>query len=175
MFYRLLAVAVAVIALEGCATPPPPPPAPVEDLNVGMSNPCTFTPVQPVAGNSVNASISMANNGWCAVRVTEADHKPFLLGLVRQRPEHGELQIRNLGGETRLEYNPHPGFAGADTFLVALRSSNPSSADALVNVAVQVSPGPGIAGMAPPEEVQPASTRARPTTRSRTRTPARTR
>src|SRR4051812_50076513 len=86
-----------------------------------MSRNCAFSPVQPIPGGAVNATIEMSNDGWCAVRVKEADGQPFLLGLVRQRPERGTMLVQKLGGETRLEYTPSPGFAGSDRFTAALR------------------------------------------------------
>jgi hypothetical protein len=165
LLYRLLAVAAAAIVLEGCATKPPEV-GPSVDLNVGIAKTCTFTPVQPAPGSNVSSAITMTNDGWCAVRTTEADGQPFLLGLVRQRPAHGTMLVQKLGGETRLEYTPNPGYTGTDSFTAALRPKAAGAPDAAVQVAVTVTRGAGVPAVAPAEE-------HKPTTPSRTRRPAR--
>ena len=167
MSYRLIAAAAAVVALQGCASKPAPPPVPTEDLNIGISKTCTFTPVQPAAGSSVNSSLTMTNDGWCAVRTTEADGQPFQLGLVRQRPAHGTMLVQKLGGETRLEYTPNPGFTGTDSFTASLRPKA-GGADAAVQVAVTVTQGTGVPAAAPA-----AAPESKPATSSSTRRPAR--
>ena len=170
MSYRLIAVAAAAIALQGCASKAPPPSAATEDLNVGIAKSCTFSPVQPAPGTTVNATITMSNDGWCAVRVTERDGQPFQLGLVHDRPEHGTMLIQKLGGQTRLEYTPNAGFTGTDAFTALLRP-RAGGPDATVQVAVTVSRGEGAAAAptpAPAPEAKPSTTR-----RSGTRTPAR--
>jgi hypothetical protein len=164
--YRLIAAAAAVLALQGCASKPPPPPAPTEDFNVGIAKTCTFTPVQPAAGSNVSSSITMTNDGWCAVRTTEADRQPFLLGLVGVRPTHGTMLIQKLGGETRLEYTPNPGYTGTDSFTASLRPKA-GGADAAVQVAVTVTQGAGAPVAAP------AAQESKPATSSSTRRPAR--
>ena len=166
MSYRLIAAAAALVALAGCASRPPPPP-PAEDFNVGIAKTCTATPITTTPGGTASATVTMTNDGWCAVRAVEADKQPFLLGLVRQRPDHGVLLVRKLGGETRLEYNPHPGYTGADAFSVALRSKDPAAADSLVQVAVTVSQGAGVAAAPPPPPApeKPTTTSTRRTTR----------
>ncbi|MBV8915222.1 MAG: hypothetical protein JOZ05_19560 [Acetobacteraceae bacterium] len=169
MSYRLLAIAAAAIVLEGCAGKPPPPPAPAEDLNVGIAKSCTFSQVQPAPGGSVNATINMTNDGWCALRVTEADGQPFALGLIRQRPEHGTMLIQKLGGQTRLEYTPAASYIGSDAFTAALRP-RAGGADAMVQVAVTVTRGEGVpAAAAPAEETKPSSTTSRSSSSSRSR------
>lgn len=162
MSYRLLAIAAAAIVLEGCAKQPPQTAAPAENLNIGIAKSCTFSPVQPAAGSNVNATINMSNDGWCAVRVKEADGQPFLLGLVRQRPEHGTILIQKLGGETRLEYTASPGYTGSDAFTAVLRPKS-GGADAGIQVAVTVTPGAGL----------PAAARPAPAPEPRSSTPAR--
>jgi len=163
--YRLLAVAAAVIALQGCASKPSQVVGPSEDLNIGIAKSCTFSPVQPTPGASVSATIAMTNDGWCAVRVTEADGQPFQLGLVRQRPEHGTLLIQKLGGQTRLEYTANPGFTGSDAFTAALRP-RAGGADATVQVAVTVNRGEGSPAVTAPAPETKPSTPARSSSRS---------
>ena len=174
-----LAAVAAVVALQGCATTPPPPP-PGEDLNLGMAKSCEFTPVTLALGGSGSSTITMSNDGWCAVRVTEPDGQPFALGLMSQRPEHGRVLIERIGGQTRLEYTPNPGYAGADRFTAALRPRETGVQDSRLQVAINVSRGAGVAPAA--ETTAPAATSSTSrsstsssssTTTHRTRSPAR--
>ena len=169
MSYRLIAAAaVAVLALQGCAQKPPQPAVAVDDLNEGIAKSCTFTPVQPTAGTTVEATITMTNDGWCAYRASEKQGQAYELGLVKQRPEHGELQIRKWNGETRAEYYPTTGYTGADRFTVALRPTT-GGGDSLVRVAVTVTQGQGVPAAAPAveEEKKPAPTQRSRTTRTK--------
>lgn len=171
MSYRpLAAAAAAILALQGCAPKVPPLVQATEDFNEGIAKTCTFSPVQPNPGGSVSATITMTNDGWCAYRAAEKPGQPFLLGLVRQRPSSGELLIRKLGGETRVEYTANPGFTGNDTFSVALRPQ--SGADAMVQITATVTGGAGVAAATPPAAPEPA-TPARRTTRTTRRSNSR--
>jgi hypothetical protein len=165
--HRLLtAASIAVLLLEGCAQPVPSPTVAVDTMNEGIAKTCTFTPMQPTAGGSVDATLTMTNDGWCAYRATEKQGQAYALGLVKLRPEHGELQIRKWNNETRVEYQPTAGFIGADKFAVLLRSTA-GGADATVNIAATVARGEGVAAAPPP------ATETKPTTTTRRRTPVR--
>lgn len=167
--YRLIAVAAAaVLALAGCAQKPVVTPAAVDTLNEDIAKTCTFTPMQPKPGATVESTITMTNDGWCAYRASESDGKAYVLGLVKQRPEHGELQIRKWNGESRVEYYPAAAFVGTDKFTVALRSQTAGVADSLVQITANVAKGEGVAPTAAPiaEDEKPAPTRrARPAAR----------
>lgn len=161
MSYRLFAVAAAaILVLQGCAQMPPPAAVAKDELNEGIAKSCTFAPVQPVGGKTVESTITMSNDGWCAFRASETSGKAFELGLVKQRPQHGDLLIRKWNGETRVEYNPLPSFVGADKFLVALRPTA-GAPDAIVSVAVTVTRGEGVAAVAAPtaDDATPVSNR----------------
>lgn len=166
MSYRLFAVAaVTVLALQGCAKPTPQQAVTTDTLNDAIAKTCTFTPAQPMPGATVESTITMTNDGWCAFRASEKSGQAYVLGLIKQRPEHGEMLIRQWNGETRAEYTPAPSFVGADRFTVAFRGADGS--DALVKVAVTVTRGEGVAAVAAPAaaaEEKPAAT----TTRRRT-------
>jgi hypothetical protein len=171
--YRLFAVAAAsVLALQGCAKIMPQQAVSTDSLNDGIAKTCTFTPVQPTAGATVESTITMTNDGWCAFRASEKSGQAYVLGLVKQRPEHGEMLIRQWNGETRAEYTPVPSFVGTDRFTVAFRASG-AATDALVKVAVTVTRGEGVAAVAAPaaDEAKPSAT----TTRRRTTTKKKTR
>lgn len=170
-----IAMLAAGLALTACATPTPAP-QPGIDLNVGIAKTCEASSVDLSALGGANATIRMSNDGWCAVRTAERDGQPFLLALVRTRPEHGRVFIQKIGGQTRVEYTADPGYSGADAFSVALRSRTPNTPDAMVQVAVTVLPGTGVpvaAPVAPPPAATPAATGPSPaaSTPSR-RTPA---
>ena len=171
MSHRLFAVAaVTVLALQGCAKPPPQQAVTTDTLSDGIAKTCTFTPVQPTAGSTVESTITMTNDGWCAFRASEKTGQAYVLGLVKQRPEHGAMLVRQWNGETRAEYTPTPSFVGTDTFTVAFRASD-APADALVKVAVTVTRGEGgPAGAAPAAEEEkpaPTTTRRRSTSRKK--------
>lgn len=170
MSYRLFAVAAAaVFALQGCAKTPTPQAVTTDSLNDGIAKTCTFAPVQPNAGATVESTITMTNDGWCAFRASEKSGQAYVLGLVKQRPEHGELLIRQWNGETRAEYTPAPSFVGTDRFTVAFRSAS-GAADALAKVAVTVTRGEGVAAVAAPapadEKPAASTTRRRTSTRA---------
>ncbi len=166
MSYRLFAAAaVAVLALQGCTKPTPQPTVEIDALSEGMAKTCTFTPVQPKPGATVDSTITMTNDGWCAFRASVKSGQAYELGLVKQRPVHGELLIRKWNGETRVEYTPAASYVGPDQFSAALRSAD-GTPDAVVKVAVTVTRGEGVPAVAAPTPSdEPAATR---TTRRRT-------
>lgn len=172
MSYRLFAVAAAsVLALQGCAKILPQQAVSTDSLNDGIAKTCTFTPVQPTAGATVESTITMTNDGWCAFRASEKSGQAYVLGLVKQRPEHGEMLVRQWNGETRAEYTPAPSFVGTDRFTVAFRSSG-AVADSLVKVAVTVTRGEGVPAVAAPaaaDEAPAATTTRRRTTTKKTK------
>lgn len=159
----LTAAALGVLLLEGCAQQPAPPPASVDLLNDGIAATCSYSPVQPKPGATVEATITMTNDGWCAYRASEAQGRSYLLGLVKERPAHGELNIRQWNGESRVEYYPAAGFVGTDKFLVALRPSG-GQPDALVRVTATVARG-AAAAAAPAAAPQEEKPKPKPTTR----------
>ncbi len=170
MTYRFaaFAAAAAVLTLQGCATPP----APVvqgEDLNFGIAKTCSFTPVQLTPGGTASSTVTMSNDGWCAVRVKEPDGQPYQLGLLRARPEHGRILIQKLGGETRLEYTADPGWVGTDRYTAELRPREGNIQDSTIQIVVEVSRGEGVAPPPAAEPEKPATTTTRRPARSTTR------
>ena len=165
------AALAAVLCLAACATPQPQVAAPTENLDIGIASTCTASPTGAPAAAGAPATISMSGDGWCAVRLTERDGQPYRTGLVPVRPQNGNVYIRNLGGQTRVEYTPRPGFAGTDQFEVRLRSRTEGASDTPLRVVATVAPSPGappVAAAPEPAAVTPASTGATP------RQPART-
>ena len=111
---------------------------PVSDEGIARS--CTASPVDVSASASATATMVTSNEGgWCAIKVSEKDGQAFATGLVRIRPEHGRLYVEKAGAQTRVQYYPAAGYAGADTFTIGLRSRSAGTADATVKVNVTVS------------------------------------
>ncbi len=148
---------MAVLALQACAPQPPPPVVALDDLNEGIAKTCSYSPVQPKPGAAVDATITMTNDGWCAFRASEKQGSAYLLGLVKERPSHGELQIRKWAGESRVEYTANAGYVGTDKFGVALRPTD-GGADAMVMLTATITRGEG-AAPPPPEPEKPTPTR----------------
>jgi hypothetical protein len=155
---HLIAIAVTAVAVTGCAAPQVQAPSPTEDLNVGIAKTCTPTAVDLSAANTTSASITMTNDGWCALHVKQKDGQPYLLGLVKSNPTHGRILIQKIGGETRIEYTADDRYVGADKFTVALRPTAVNVPDATIQVAVNVSMGEGQALVEPPKAAPAART-----------------
>lgn len=124
--------------LQGCAEQPAPQ-EPIREYAIdlqGGAKTCTVSKTVPEAGKSVQANLSMGNDGgWCALTVA-ADGKPYGAGLLTTRPQHGKVFIHTVGNDTRIDYTPDRGFTGADKFSVKLLPG-----DAGIDAAVTVSPG----------------------------------
>lgn len=167
------ALAVA-LSLAACAKPEPQVAAPVEDLNIGIASTCTASPTDATAAPGAPATISMSGDGWCAVRVTERDGQPYLYGKVPPsgRAQNGSINIQKIGGQTRVEYTPRPGFAGTDQFEVVLVSRTPGAPETPLRVVATVAPSPNAPPVAAAPQPAPAATPA--ATGSTSPQPART-
>ena len=102
----------------------------------GGAKVCEIPKVAPVAGQTADAAIKVANDGgWCGLGVQQDGAKPFGAGLLMTRPNHGTVTIHAVGDGTRIDYTPDRGFTGRDGFVVKLLPG-----DARVNVDVTVTP-----------------------------------
>ena len=157
---HLIAFAAATLALQGCTNTPAPQIA-GPDFNEGQAKTCMATPVDFSNAASATAKISMTNDGWCAVRTTEKDSQPFLLGLMKARPAHGHVVIQKVGSQTRVEYTADNRYVGTDTFAVSLRShaASPSTPDATLQVEVQVTMGENMSAPLPTPAPAPSTRR----------------
>ncbi len=158
---HLSAIIGTAFAVTGCMQQPQVVTATAES-NEGIAKTCTPSSVDLSKGT---ATITMTNDGWCAVHTKDKTGEPFKFGLVRTRPQHGYILIQKIGGETRIEYTAEHRFVGEDRFSVALASNTPNTPDAVLQVAVSIARGEGVA----PATVEPApraTTPARRTTRS---------
>ena len=97
--------------------------APVYSVDFrGAAKSCTVPKNLSLApGKPTEATITVGNDGgWCAVTVSQADDKPYDVGLVTTRPAHGRLLVHTVGDDTRIDYTPETGFAGSDAYAVRL-------------------------------------------------------
>ncbi len=131
----------AAFLLAACVQKPvAPPPVAGPNVNEGMASACK--PSTPILepGAVAQAEIQMDDDGgWCAVRVADMG-RPFLVGLVHERPAHGRVLVRTAGDQTFLDYLPGPGYTGPDSFTTILRPHEPGQADSTVHVTVVVVP-----------------------------------
>lgn len=148
---NLIAIGATALALMGCANQAKPP-EPGVDYNEGIAKSCTPSTVSFASATTASATIDMTNDGWCAVRVTQADGKPFLLGLMKSRPDHGHVLVQRAGNETRVEYTADDRFVGTDSFTVALRPQGAAAnaPDYTLTVKATVRMGEGMAPPPPP-------------------------
>ncbi len=92
----------------------------------GGAKACTTSSVDLSDGKAATATMSVGNDGgWCGVTVAQSGHRPFAAGLVQTRAQHGTLFVHSVGDNTRIDYTPDPGYAGADSFAVKLLPGNP--------------------------------------------------
>lgn len=94
------------------------------DVNGGAKS-CVSSSPDLSAGKAATATMTVGNDGgWCGVTVSQGG-KPFTAGLVQTRAQHGQLNVHSVGDNTRVDYIPDPGYAGADSFAVRLVPGNP--------------------------------------------------
>ena len=163
---HLIAIAATALATTSCAPQQQSSSAATEDLNVGISKICTPSVADLSTGTSAAATVTMTNDGWCAVHTKDKNGQPFKFGLVKSRPAHGRILIQKIGGETRIEYTAENRYVGVDRFSVALASSLPNTPDSTIQVTVTVAMGEGMAVPPPPAPApaaRPAPRAAKPT------------
>ena len=91
----------------------------------GGARQCVASHPQLIAGRSVDATMSVVNDGgWCAISV-QLDGQPYAAGLLTGPPARGRVYIHPVGNFTRIDYTPDAGFSGADQFVVQLIPGNP--------------------------------------------------
>lgn len=158
MSLKLIAPLAAVLALSACA-PRPPGLQASDPRNDGIAKVCTPTNPDMSKPGPFTAAIAMSNDGWCGVSAVDRSGKPFSLALVRVRPSHGRVFNQEVANVRRIEYTPDAGYTGADSFTVALRSSQTGAEDVPLAVSVEVAQGAG------PVVAAPATPAARPAAR----------
>jgi len=162
----------ALLAVAACAKPVPPAASVQPEPMDGAAAACTTTPTTLPKGEAGSVAMQVANDGgWCALRITDKDGKPFLFGLLRERPQHGRVGVYKVLDNTRIEYTPAHGFTGSDAFVVAVAPKD-KSPDLLIKVAVTVEAGSASVAPAPAPVATPPATHTT-TPAARSSTPAR--
>lgn len=155
----LIAIAATAFAVTGCTQQPAQVAQAAQESNDGMAKSCVASAVDFGTGNAASATITMTNDGWCALHVKDKGGEPFKFGLVKTKPQHGYIFIQKIGGETRIEYTAENRYVGADKYSVALVSNQSGTPDSTIQVAVTVNRGEGVAPPAPePTTPTPRST-----------------
>lgn len=164
MSLKLTAPLAAVLALSACA-PRPPALQASDPRNDGIAKVCTPTNPDTSKPGPYAAAIAMSNDGWCGVSAVDRSGKPFSLALVRVRPSHGRVFNQEVANVRRIEYTPDAGYTGADSFTVALRSSQTGAEDVPLAVSVNVERGggPAVAAPATPATRPAAAPSSKPT------------
>jgi hypothetical protein len=122
--------------LAGCAAPPPVSTARIYAADMaGAAKTCVVPKTTPMAGQDTPVAIKLGNDGgWCGITVRDGS-RPYAAGLLTSAPVHGKVLIHTVGDDTRIDYTPDRGFAGADTFSAKLIPG-----DATIRVSVTVGP-----------------------------------
>ncbi len=138
--FAWIAVLLTGVMLQGCAKSPAGGAAGSKlrvyavDLTGGAKS-CDAPQIAPVAGQTTQAAVKMTNDGgWCGLTVHQSGPKPYDVGLLTARPEHGTILIHEVGDDTRIDYTPDRGFSGSDSFTVKLLPG-----DAVIHESVVVS------------------------------------
>jgi hypothetical protein len=127
----------ACVLLQGCSEKPVPRGSTLRiyaaDL-AGGAKLCEVPKPDLIEGKTIDASMRVGNDGgWCGLSVHQAGPKPYDAGLLVKRPAHGNVTIHSVGDDTRIDYVPDRGYAGADAFTVKFVPGVPA-----INVAVTV-------------------------------------
>jgi hypothetical protein len=131
-----LAIAATGLLLQACAEKPPGPAPRIFNADqVGGAKICVVPKVAPVAGQETRAEVKVGNDGgWCGMTVSNGG-RPFSAGLLATPPAHGKVLVHTVGNDTRIDYTPDRGFAGADQFIARLIPG-----DATIRASVSVGP-----------------------------------
>ncbi|PZW40847.1 hypothetical protein C8P66_12354 [Humitalea rosea] len=149
-------------ALAACSTPPTVrrPSATVYAADVqGGARVCTVPQDLVLTDAPVSTRMVLQNDGgWCGIMVAQPGPRPYRLGLVTTRAQHGRVYVHTVGDATRLSYTPDPGFIGDDAFAIRLM---PDSRQVQVAVTVQAGPAAVVTPPPPPAAAPAAPTRPR--------------
>ena len=110
-----------LLSLSACVTPTPAAigsrtPVYSTDL-VHKAASCTVPSVSLEDGKEAIAAMTTGGGGWCGISVRHND-QPFGAGLLTQQPRNGAVYVHTVGDDTRVDYTPRSGAAGADAFTV---------------------------------------------------------
>jgi hypothetical protein len=130
-----LCLAATALLAAGCAPSSGPTWNGIFAVDVaGAAKTCAAPTVTPPDGLGLKVQVQMTNDGgWCGV-VASRNGVAFDSYLLVTRPAHGRVFAHRVGTNTRIDYTPDPGYAGADSFAVHMVPG-----DATIEEAVTVS------------------------------------
>ena len=118
---------LALIPLTGCMERP----GPVSGTRQyaidqgGAARQCKVGPVALAAGKESTTAMAVGNDGGRCSIVVALDGHPYAAGLLTTPAAHGKVYVHAVGDDTRIDYTPDTGFAGADAFTVTLLPGRP--------------------------------------------------
>jgi len=90
----------------------------------GGAKTCVAPAAAPADNQAVLVQMQVSNEGgWCGISANHGG-AAFDSYLLVARPAHGTVYAHHVGANTRIDYTPDPGFAGADKFAVRLIPGN---------------------------------------------------
>ena len=90
----------------------------------GGAKTCVAAAASPADGQAVLVQMQVSNEGgWCGI-IANRGGAAFDSYLLVARPAHGTVFAHHVGANTRIDYTPDPGFAGADKFAIRLIPGN---------------------------------------------------
>jgi hypothetical protein len=149
---RAVALAIAACGLAGCANMrdvlQSAPPGPVaRQCDATVEQPTTY---RDVFTDDRATRLTVSNEGgWCGTYVQlmrDIQLTDWTTGALTEPPAHGSVRLRRGPTVVHVEYQPQPGYVGADSFTVRLQPGFSSRV-----TTVQVVPAAGARGVPSPE------------------------
>jgi hypothetical protein len=90
----------------------------------GGAKTCVAPAASPGNDQAVLVQMQVSNDGgWCGI-IANHSGVAYDSYLMAVRPTHGTVFAHHVGANTRIDYTPDPGFAGADKFAIRLIPGN---------------------------------------------------
>jgi hypothetical protein len=90
----------------------------------GGAKTCVAPAASPANDQAVLVQMQVSDEGgWCGI-IANHGGVAFDSYLLTVRPSHGTVFAHHVGANTRIDYTPDPGFAGADKFGIRLIPGN---------------------------------------------------
>ena len=86
----------------------------------GAAKSCDSPKATTTPGRITESTMKVGSDGgWCGLSTSNGG-RPFDTERLTARPEHGKVYVHRVGNDTRMDYTPDAGYAGADSFTVQL-------------------------------------------------------
>ena len=146
LHHALLVTTGMAAALAGCA--------PRQAATEAAAPPNPYGYLQPsrvcIAGKGVlpeqgtaSTTLSLTNDGYCALHYARPGGGPFASFLVTEVPHHGDPLIYNYNEQTVVTYTAATGYVGPDSMTVEFIPA-PGAPRTMMHVAITVSPSAGV-------------------------------